>query len=139
MNYKVNFFRTDIFPKILSLYRISEKWPNGFGHFSAFFELWTVFWAVLRYPSGKCIKKRVALGNSLNFSKKNENPNIDIWVPKMVFPKCTFSGPKLSRRGVVWYLLNSLKARARASRGLDNWREGLVVERSLRRHLWIGL
>ena len=35
-----------------------------------------------------------------------------------VFLKCTFSGPQLSRRGLVWYLLNLWKARA--SRGLDN-------------------
>ena len=28
----------------INIYRISEKWENGFGHFSAFFELWTVFW-----------------------------------------------------------------------------------------------
>ena len=40
--------------------------------------------------------KIVAFGDSLNFPKKN--PNIDIWVPKCVFPKCTFSGPQLSRR-----------------------------------------
>ena len=35
-----------------------------------------------------------------------------------VFLKCTFSGPQLSRRGLVWYLPNSWKASA--SRGLDN-------------------
>ena len=45
-----------------------------------------------------------------------------------VFLKCTFSGPQLSWRGLVWFLLNSWKARAprgrparaRASRGLGN-------------------
>ena len=35
----------------------------------------------------------------------------------MLFTKCTFSGPQLSRRGLVWYLLDSSKARA--LRGLD--------------------
>ena len=32
---------------------MSEIWENGFGHFSAFIELWIVFWAVFRDPSGK--------------------------------------------------------------------------------------
>ena len=32
------------------------------------------------------------------------------WSQKCVFPKCTFSGPQLSRRDLVWYLLNSWKA-----------------------------
>ena len=36
---------------------------------------------------------------------------------KYVFPKCTFSGPKLNRLGLVWYLLNSSKTHA--LRGLD--------------------
>ena len=36
---------------------------------------------------------------------------------KCVFPKCTFSVPQLSWRGLVWYLLNSYKACA--PRGLD--------------------
>ena len=54
---------------------MSEKCPIGFGHFSAFFELWTVFWAVFRYPSGKL-----------------KNPNIDIWVPKMPFLKMYIFG-----------------------------------------------
>ena len=40
------------FSKLFSLYRISEKCSNGFGNFSAFFELWTIFWAVFRYRSG---------------------------------------------------------------------------------------
>ena len=44
--------------------------PNDFGHFSAFFELWTVFWAVFRYPSGKLKTQKVAPGNSLNFPKE---------------------------------------------------------------------
>ena len=47
---------------------------------------------------------------------------------KCVFTKCTFLGPQLSRRGLVWYLPNSSKApdprvrpaSTRASRGLDN-------------------
>ena len=34
MNHKVNFFS-----QALSM---SEKWENGFGNFSAFFELWTL-------------------------------------------------------------------------------------------------
>ena len=50
---------------------------------------------------------------------------------KCVFLKCTFLGPQLSRRGLVWYFLNSWKARAphgrpagaRASRGLDNQKD----------------
>ena len=51
---------------------MSEMCKSDFGHFSAFFELWTVFWAVFRYPSGKL---------------KTYNPNIDIWVPKLRFSK----------------------------------------------------
>ena len=31
---------------------------------------------------------------------------------KCVFPKCTFSGPQLNRIDLVWYFLNSSKARA---------------------------
>ena len=57
---------------------MSEMCPHDFGHFSAFFELWTVFWAVFRYPSGKLKHKKIAPGNSLNFPKTNKNPNIDI-------------------------------------------------------------
>ena len=46
------------------------------------------------------------------------------WSLECVFPKCTFSGPQLNQRGLVWYLLNSWKARAAALRapalrGLD--------------------
>ena len=36
---------------------------------------------------------------------------------KCVIPKCTFLGPQLNRRVLVWYLLNSSKAHA--LRGLD--------------------
>ena len=39
--------------------------------------------------------------------------------PKIAFfQKCTFMGPQLNRRGLVWYLLNSSKAHA--PRGLNN-------------------
>ena len=36
--------------------------------------------------------KRVAPGNFFNFAKKNKNPNIDIWVPKMRFSKIYIFG-----------------------------------------------
>ena len=36
MNLKVNFFIKRILSKLLSLYAMSEKWENGFGHFSVF-------------------------------------------------------------------------------------------------------
>ena len=74
----------------MSLYRIFFKWQSGFGHFSAFFELWTVF----RYLSPKKIKILTLIFGS----------------QKCLFQKCTFSGHQLSRRGPVWYLLNSWKA-----------------------------
>merc|ERR1712127_1101552 len=72
--------------------------------------------------------KKVAPGNSLNFPKKIKILTLIFGYQNCVFLKCTFSGPQLSWRGLVWYLLNSLKARAprgrpagaRASRGLDN-------------------
>ena len=48
--------------------------------------------------------KRVAPGNSLNFPKIL---TLIFGSLKCVFPKCTFSEPQLSRRGLVWYLLNS--------------------------------
>ena len=54
----------------------------------SFFKLWTVFWAIFRYPSGKIL-------------------TLILRSQKCLFPKCTFSGPQLSRRGLVWYLLNS--------------------------------
>merc|ERR1712127_564863 len=70
--------------------------------------------------------KKVAPGNSLNFPKI---VTLIFGSQNHVFLKYTFSWPQLSWRGLVWYLLNSLKARAprvrpagaRASRGLDNY------------------
>ena len=62
------------------------KWESGFGHFSAFFELWTVFWPVLDTLVENLKHKKVAPVYSLNFPR-NKNPNIDIWVPKMHFSK----------------------------------------------------
>ena len=85
---------------------MSTKWESGFGHFSAFFELWTVFWAVFRYPGGKLKHEKVAPGNSLNFQQKKILTFI-FGSQKCVFPKCTFLGPQLSSRDLVWYLLNS--------------------------------
>ena len=54
---------------------MSEKWGNGFGHFSAFFEFWTVFWAVLD----------TLVENATKNFEEEKNLNIDIWVPKMRF------------------------------------------------------
>ena len=56
--------------------------------------------------------KKVAPCNSLN-----QNPSINIWVLKMHVSKMYIFGAQLSSRGLVWYLLNSSKARA--LRGLD--------------------
>jgi len=61
--------------------------------------------------------KKVAPGNSLNFPKKIKIVTLIFGSQNCVFLKCTFSGPQLSWRGLVWYLLNSWKARA--PRGLD--------------------
>ena len=65
-------------------------------------------------------------GNSLNFPKKIKTITLIFESQQCVFPKCTFSGPQLSRRRLVWYLLNSPKAHAR--RGLDNW--GLCLSKN---------
>ena len=78
---------------------MSNKWQSGFGHFSAFFELWTVFWAVFRYPSGKL--------------KKNKNPNIDIWVPKMRFFKMYIFGV-----GGAWYGIFLIREKSALRAGL---------------------
>ena len=43
--------------------------------------------------------KKVAPGNSLNFPKKNKNPNIDIWVPKMPFSKMYIFGVPIESEG----------------------------------------
>ena len=75
---------------------MSEKWGNGFSHFSAFVELWTVFWAVSRYRSGK---RKTEL--RLVFLKIFQKILTLIFGSlKCVFPKCTFYLLNL-------YLLNS--------------------------------
>ena len=56
----------------------------------------------------------------------------------MRFPKCTFSGPRLSLRGLVWYLLNSSKAcpaGAGASRGHNKVPQNMQLLRST---CWLG-
>ena len=45
-------------------------------------------------------------------SAKWGKPSIDIWVPKMHFPKMYIFGPQLSWRVLVLYFLYSSKARA---------------------------
>ena len=47
VNQKVNFFRKVTFPELLSLYEMSVKWGNGFGHFSAFLNFGPFFWRFL--------------------------------------------------------------------------------------------
>ena len=37
----------------ISLFEMSSKWGNYFGHFPAFFELGTVFWAISGYSKEK--------------------------------------------------------------------------------------
>ena len=77
---------------------MSEMCPHDFGHFSMFFELWTVFWAFFRYPSGKCQKVKELRLVILKFFQKNQNPNIDIWVPKMHFSKMYIFGAPIELR-----------------------------------------
>ena len=43
--------------------------------------------------------KKVAPGNSVNFQKKNRNPNIDIWVPKSRFSKMYILGAPIELEG----------------------------------------
>ena len=76
-----------------------------FWHFLNFRPFFGPFWGTLVENSEH---KKVAPGIlTLIFGSQN-----------CVFLKSTFSGPQLSRSGLVWYLLNSWKARA--SRGLFN-------------------
>ena len=61
----------------------------------------------------KNAKHRKAVpGNSLNCPKTKKILASKFRSKNYVFPKCTFLGPQLSRRGLVWYLLNSSKAHA---------------------------
>ena len=69
---------------------------SDFGHFSAFFELWTVLWAVLGTLVENSKHKTVAPGNSLNLPK---NPSIDIWVPKMHFSQMYVFGASIESEG----------------------------------------
>ena len=78
---------------------MSTKWESGFGHFSAFFELWTVFWAVFRYPSGK-LKKKVAPGNSLNFQKKIKILTLIFGSQNCVFSKMYIFGAPIESEGL---------------------------------------
>ena len=57
----------NIFQKCLNL---SKKYELRFGHFSAFFELRTVFGPFLGTVVKNAKHKNVASGNSLNFQKK---------------------------------------------------------------------
>ena len=93
---------------------MSEKWGNGFGHFSAFFELWTVFWAVFRYRSGK--RKKIKKDCSWYFFlfPKKKHLALIFGFLKCVFPKCTFSGPQLSWRGCYGIFLIRQKPMLRA-------------------------
>ena len=56
---------------------MSEMCPIFFGHFSSFFELWTIFGPFLGTLVENSKHKKVAPGNSFNFAK-TKNPNIDM-------------------------------------------------------------
>ena len=43
---------------------------------------------------------------------KSANPSVNIWVPKIRFPKMHIFRAPIESTGSVWYLLNSLKALA---------------------------
>merc|ERR1712127_355932 len=74
---------------------------SDFGHFSAFFELWTIFWPLLGNLVENSKHKKVAPGNFLNFPKKIKILTLIFVSQNSVFLKCTFSGPQSSRRGLV--------------------------------------
>ena len=98
----------------MSLYRISEKWESGFGHFWRFLNFGPFFGPFLGTVVGNSKHKKGAPGNSI----KIKILILIFGSQKCVFPKCTFLGPQLSRSGLVWYLLYLWKAPA--PRGLDN-------------------
>merc|ERR1712127_885597 len=75
--------------------------------FRRFLNFGPFFWAVLGTQVENSKHKKVAPGNSLNFPKKIKTLTLIFVSQNCVFLKCTFSGPQLSRRGLVWYLLNS--------------------------------
>ena len=51
------------FPEHMSLYRISKMWELRLGHFSVFFQLQTVFWAVFETVVKNAKHQKVARGN----------------------------------------------------------------------------
>ena len=81
-HYKSQFIYLTQFPEHLSLYEISSKSNYGLVFFGRFLNFGPFFGALI------------------------------FWFLKCVFTKCTFSGPQLNRLGLVWYLLNTLKALA---------------------------
>ena len=76
------------------------KWGNGFGHFSAFFELLTIVSTTVK--SAK--HKKLAPGNCFNLKKKT---SINIWVLKMRLSKMyIFGAPiklEVSSKQLIWY------------------------------------
>ena len=86
----------------------------------------------LRYCSEKRKSKKVDPGIYLFFGKYLKNPSVNIWVLKMRFPKCTFFGPQLNRKGLVWYLLIRQKLKLSAgghAGGQAGGLAGLIIMR----------
>ena len=67
---------------------------NDFGHFSAFFELLTIFGPFLGIVVKNAKQKKVAPGIDINFCYLSHKETASIFGSlKFVFPKCTFLGP----------------------------------------------
>ena len=96
----------NIFPYIESL----KSKNYDLAIFRRFLNFWLFFGLFLGTVVKNAKHKKIAPCKSLNFQQKSIA--LIFRSLKCVFPKCTFSGPKLNRLGVVWYLLISSKAHA---------------------------
>ena len=85
-----------VFPNHMSLYEISSG-KMILVIFRRFLNFGPFFGPFLGTLVKNAKHKKFAPCIYLHFCKQSTNPNINIWVLKCVFPKCTFSGPQTNR------------------------------------------
>ena len=122
---KVNFFVKEICLEHLTLHEISKKWGNDFGHFSAFFELGTIFGAFFRYLSEKQKKQKSCawyISIFMHLVKKSERPYLG---PQNAFSQNVhFLGPKW----ISWsWAGKNFKEAKKVVRGSKEFKGGAIL------------
>ena len=98
---------------------MSKKWGNGFGHFSAFFELQTVFESFLGIVVENAKLKKEAPGTSFNFLKKWKPSHQYLSPLNVFFHYVHFLGPNWV--GGTWYGIFLIRQKPTKSDTFQIW------------------